>query len=116
MVVITVIIRRVRGDRAGRVVRVVWVRRGQRSVADHLWLRRVAVVRLRVAIVVAGGAGVVDLFEFLHTGSAQNAPHVFAGNVTLVFAVDQTEGLKVKDCMRKEIWLSIIGLQIGLKE
>ena len=97
------------------MVGVVWVGRGQRSIAHNLCLR-VAVVRLRVAVVVAGGAGVVDLFEFLHTGSAQDAPHVFAGNVTLVFAVDQTEGLKVKDCMRKEIWLSIIGLQIGLKE
>ena len=92
--VVIVIICSIRGDWTRRVVGVVRVRRGQRSITHNLCLRRITVVRLRVAVVVAGGAGVVDLFEFLHTGSAKDAPHVFAGNVTLVFAVDQTEGLK----------------------
>ncbi len=45
-------------------------------------------------VAVAGGAGVLDLLEIFHLGGAQDAPHIFARYVALVFAVNQPEGLK----------------------
>jgi len=44
--------------------------------------------------VAGGGAGILDLFEILYLGSAQDAPHVFARYVTLVFTVNKPERLK----------------------
>jgi len=49
---------------------------------------------LRIVAVAGGGAGILDLLEILYLGSAQNAPHVFARNVALVFAVNKPERLK----------------------